>query len=100
MAQGQLSWASARHVITLWAQGRSGLQARLCWAAREAADHQDRMERRAEMQIRWAVRPLFAANATTAQIEEAAGNVRGPLDWSDVIPILREELQRHRAQRK
>ncbi len=98
VATGQMTDADASETIKTWrADGvdRSGLQARLHWAMRDRAEATRRLRENTATAIRWAVRPLFAAFAPAAEIEEAAGKANGDvLEWPEVAAILREEMAR------
>lgn len=77
---------------------RRGLQMRLMHRMRDAAVAVRARRERAEMAIRWAVRPLFAARAPAAAIEEAAGAANGEVfAWEEVAGVLRDELARARG---
>jgi|GEM_PF-2850005 hypothetical protein len=106
VAAGEMSDADASGTIKSWcvqAAGidRSGLQARLHWTMRDHAAAAQRARENAVTAIRWAVRPLFSAKASAAEIEEAAGKANGAvLPWEQVAQILREELSRALKQRR
>jgi hypothetical protein len=67
---------------------------------RDAAADWARERARAAAAIGWAVRPLFAAGASAAEIEEAAGRANGDvLEWDDVAAILGREMRQVRGRR-
>lgn len=101
-----MSDADASATIISWVEkatgvDRSGLQARLHWSMRDAAIAARRTQENVSTAIRWAVRPLFDARASAAEIEEAAGKANGDvLPWEQVASILREEMARALKQRR
>lgn len=105
LGDGRISYESVRECCHQWARhqdklSKRGLATHLVWEATDTARHRIRMAARAESAIRQAVRPLIEASATTAQIEDAAGEARGVLEWPEVITILRDELARSRANKR
>lgn len=106
VARDEMSDADASATIVSWVEratgvDRSGLQARLHWSMRDQAAAARRAEENVTTAIRWAVRPLFAAKASAAEIEEAAGAANGgALEWHDVAAILRDEFQRAITKRR
>lgn len=106
VARGEMEDADASDTIKSWVANvtlvdRSGLQARLHWAMRDQAQAHRRAIENAKTAIRWAVRPLFDAHASAAEIEEAASKANGGiLDRPDVAAILREEMRRALKQRR
>lgn len=54
-----------------------------------------------QQQISWAVRPMFRASASAADIEAAARRIAGDkLPWPRVVDVLREELAQARGRRR
>lgn len=106
VAEGEMSDADASDtIVSLAAKAhgvdRSGLQARLHWAMRDAAEAHRRARENAYTAVRWAVRPLFEMHAPAAEIEEAAGKANGGvLTWPEVATILRGEMHRALKQRR
>jgi hypothetical protein len=100
VAGEEMSDEDASAVIVSWVEkttgvDRSGLQARLHWTMRDRAIATQRQRENVTTAIRWAVRPLFASMAPSAEIEEAAGRANGDfLEWAEVAIILREEMTR------
>lgn len=97
VAEGEMSDADASDtIVSLAAKAhgvdRSGLQARLHWTMRDAAEAHRRARENAYTAVRWAVRPLMQANAPKAAIEEAAARAGGDiLGWEELVVILRNE---------
>ncbi len=108
VGNGEMGLEDARACCKQWArdnaavpQHRLGLQMRLVHRMRDAAVARRRARATAEVAIGWAVRPLFAARATAAAIEEAAGRANGEvLEWDEVAAVLREELAAARGRRR
>jgi hypothetical protein len=102
---GLMEEGEAAEAVVQWARDgaasalhQSGLQMRLMHRMRDAAGAVQARRERAEMAIRWAVRPLFAARASAAAIEEAAGKANGEVfAWEEVARVLRDELARARG---
>ena len=105
VAIGAMSDDDASNVIRAWPApdnvDRSGLQARLHWAMRDQAAARKRSMENATTAVRWAVRPLFAALASAAEIEEAAAKAAGDaLEWAQIAAILHEEMERALRKRR
>jgi hypothetical protein len=106
VAKGEMADADASATIVSWVEkvngvDRPGLRARLHWTMRDRAIAAQRQRENVVTAIRWAVRPLFDAKASAAEIEEAAGRANGDtLPWEDVASILREEMTRAIKQRR
>lgn len=100
VAVGGMSPADAADTVRSWAQAahgvdRSGLQMRLNHTMRDRAIATQRARENAHTAIKWAVRPLFEAQAPASEIEEAAGKANGDvLEWPEVATILRSEMHR------
>jgi hypothetical protein len=102
---GLMEEGEAAATVVQWARDgavsalhQSGLQTRLMHRMRDTAAAVQARRERAEMAIRWAVRPLFAAWASAAAIEEAAGKANGEVfAWEEVAEVLRDELARARG---
>ena len=100
VAAGDMSPSDAADTVRSWAQAargvdRSGLQMRLNHTMRDRAIATQRARENAHTAIKWAVRPLFEAQAPAAAIEEAAGKANGDvLEWPEVATILRSEMHR------
>jgi hypothetical protein len=97
VAADHLTERDAAETITSWAKNatgvdRFGLQTRLNWAMRDQAKALHRRRDNTAIAIGWAVRPLFRARASAADIEEAAAKANGDvLAWAEVAAILRAE---------
>jgi hypothetical protein len=106
VAKGEMADADASATIVSWVEkvngvDRPGLRARLHWTMRDRAIAAQRQRENVVTAIRWAVRPLFDARTSAAEIEEAAGRANGEiLPWEDVASILREEMTRAIKQRR
>lgn len=101
MAEGRVSWGDMQtacaQLAHLHTRSRpSGLAVRMCWTARDTAQaHADALWH-AEDKLRAAVRPLIAARAAKAAVEEAAGEFADTLTWPRVFTILQDEANRAR----
>lgn len=106
VGDGSMDDATASDTIVSWVNtttgvDRNGLRARLHWSMRDAAISTRRARENVSTAIRWAVRPLFDARASAAEIEEAAGRANGDyLPWEEIASILREEMTRAIKQRR
>lgn len=96
---GEMAMEDAAECVRSWVReaagpvDRAGLQMRLMHRMRDAAVGRRQVIERAETAIRWAVRPLFRARASAAEIEEAAGRANdGALGWGQVAAVLGQEL--------
>ena len=101
LASGEMSRDSVRVVCHAMAQGadtsldKAGLGTRLVWTATDTTAARAEAVWAAHDAIRRAVRPLMAARASKAEIEEAAGRAAGDvISWDAIFAILRDEVRR------
>lgn len=108
VGRGEVSAGFAREAARQWAADHvgsgaqhQGLSIRLCWGVFDTARAERLARANADVAVRWAVRPLFRAQASASAIEEAAGRAGGGvLDWPEVAAILGEELAAVRGRRR
>ena len=78
-----------------------GLRARLVWSARDARADRQRQRDNVHTAVRWAVRGMFAAKASAADIEATAHKANGNiLTRDELVVILREEMKRAQKTRR